>query len=151
MRALVSVVGGASTGAMDTAIAALVRVVAIGAALAAYYAALPRLFPDDGGGANIGAGLIAFGALVLISFGWAFVDGAARGISASIIVWAVVAAVVSVGWLVALAVAQADASMGASELMVNDLGSLPFTLGLVLAPASVGAVIGGALRPSQAQ
>ena len=76
---------------MDTAIASLVRILAMGAALAAYYAALPFLFPDDGGGANIGAGLIAFGALVLISFGWAFVDGHARGISPTLIVWAIVA------------------------------------------------------------
>lgn len=136
---------------MSTLIAALVRIVVMAAALAVYYAALPYLFPDDGGGANIGAGLIAFGALVLISFGWAFVDGTARGISPTIIIWTVVAAVVSVGWLVVRAVVEADASMSAAEIISHDLGTIPFTLGLVLAPAAVGSVIGGALRPSQAQ
>ena len=133
---------------MRILLAALVRVALMGVALAVYYAALPTLFPDDGGGANIGAGLIAFGALVLISFGWAFVDGAARGISPSIIIWAVVAAVVSVGWLVGRAVAEADASMSATEIVTHDLGSLPFTAGLVLVPAVIGAAIGAALHPA---
>ena len=136
---------------MDTAIASLVRILAMGAALAAYYAALPFLFPDDGGGANIGAGLIAFGALVLISFGWAFVDGAARGASASITIWAIVAAVFSVGWLVVRAVIEADASMGAAELILHDVFTIPFTASLVLGPAAVGAAVGQALRPSQSR
>lgn len=133
---------------MSLAVAALVRVVAMGAALAAYYAAIPLLFPDDGGGANIGAGLIVFGALVLISFGWAFVDGAARDLSGAIIIWAIVAAAFSVGWLLVRAVIEADASTSASELIRHDLGGVPFTLGLVLVPAVVGAAVGGALRPA---
>ena len=116
---------------MSIVVAVLVRVVAMGAALAGYYAAIPYLFPDDGGGANIGAGLIAFGALVLISFGWAFVDGTARGISPTIATWAI------------------DASTSASEIITHDLGTLPFTLGLVLVPAAVGAVIGTAFRPAR--
>lgn len=134
---------------MSIVVAVLVRAIAMGAALAAYYAALPLLFPDDGGGANIGAGLIAFGALVLISFGWAFVDGAARGVAPAAIIWAVVAAVLSVGWLVVRAVIEADASMSAPELILHDLFTIPFTAGLVLGPAVVGAAIGHALRPSQ--
>lgn len=136
---------------MRILLAALVRVVVMGAALAVYYAALPTLFPDDGGGANIGAGLIAFGALVLISFGWATFDGRARSFPAAAVIWAIVAAVVSVGWLVALAVDGADSSMSVTEFIRNDLGSLPFTAGLILAPAVVGAAIGHALRPSQEQ
>ena len=134
---------------MTILVAVLVRIVMMSAALAAYYAALPYLFPDDGGGANIGAGLIAFGALVLVSFGWAFVDGAARGTSPAIIIWTIVAAVVSIGWLVARAVAEADASTSATEIVRHDLGTLPFTLGLVLVPAAVGAAVGAALRPAR--
>jgi hypothetical protein len=136
---------------MSTLLAALVRIVAMTAALAVYYAALPFLVPEDDGGANIGAGLIAFGALVLVSFGWAFVDGTARSISAAIIIWTIVAAVVSVGWLVARAVVEADASTSATEIITHDLGTLPFTLGLVLLPAAVGAAVGHGLRPSQAR
>lgn len=134
---------------MSIVAAALVRVIAMGVALAAYYASLPILFPDDEGGANIGAGLIAFGAIVLISFGWAFVDGAARGVAPTAVMWAIVNAVFSVGWLVVRALIEADASMSASELVRHDLGGVPFTLGLVLLPAVVGALIGQALRPSQ--
>lgn len=134
---------------MDTVIAALVRILAMAAALAGYYAAIPTLFPDDQGGANIGAGLIAFGALVLTSFGWAFVDGRVRGISPALVVWAIVAVVLSVGWLVARAVAEADASMSATEIVTHDLGTVPFILGLVLAPAAVGVLIGAALRPAR--
>jgi hypothetical protein len=151
IRTLVSLAGEGSTGGMSTLLAALVRIVVMSAALAAYYAALPYLFPDDGGGANIGAGLIAFGALVLISFGWAFVDGTAWGITPAIIIWTIVAAVVSVGWLVARAVVEADASTSATEIVTHDLGTLPFTLGLVLVPAAVGAAVGHGLRPSQAR
>ena len=134
---------------MRILLAALVRVALMGVALAVYYAALPTLFPDDGGGANIGAGLIAFGALVLISFGWSTFDGRVHAFAPAAAIWAIVAAVVSIGWLVALAVAEADASMSVAEFIRNDLGTLPFTAGLVLAPALVGALIGHALRPSQ--
>jgi hypothetical protein len=151
MRTLVSLAGEGCTGPMSTLIAALVRVVVMAAALAGYYEALPYLFPDAGGGANIGAGLIAFGALVLVSFGWAFVDGTARDISPTIIIWTIAAAVVSVGWLVARAVAEADAGTSATEIVTHDLGTLPFTMGLVLAPAALGAAIGHGLRPSQAR
>ena len=149
MRAVAPARLGASTEGMSIVVAVLVRVVAMGAALAGYYAAIPYLFPDDGGGANIGAGLIAFGALVLISFGWAFVDGTARGISPTIATWAIVAAIVSSGWLVARAVSEADASTSATEIITHDLGTLPFTLGLVLVPAAVGAAIGTAFRPAR--
>lgn len=134
---------------MRSLLAALVRTVVIGVGLAAYYAALPTLFPDDGGGANIGAGLIAFGALALISFGWAFIDGRTRGIAPAIVIWAIAAGLFSVGWLVALAIGGADSSMSVTELIVSDLATLPFTLGLVIGPGAVGAAIGGALRPPQ--
>lgn len=149
MRAVAPARLGASTEGMSIVVAVLVRVVAMGAALAGYYAAIPSLFPDDGGGANIGAGLIAFGALVLISFGWAFVDGTTRGVSPTITIWAIVAAVMSVGWLVARAVAEADASMSATEIFTHDLGTVPFTLVLVLLPAAVGAATGAAFRPAR--
>jgi hypothetical protein len=133
---------------MNIALAALVRVVTMGAALAAYYAALPLLFPDEGGGANIGAGLIAFAGLAITGFVWALLDGRARGISASIIIWAVVAAVLSVAWLVALAFIEADAGMSVADRIGADIFSVLFTCGLILVPAAVGAAIGGALRPA---
>lgn len=134
---------------MSIFIAVLVRVVATGAGLAAYYALLPTLFPDDGGGANIGAGLIAFGALMLIGFAGSLVDGRIRGVATALIIWAIVAAIISVGWLVALSSSEADSSMSVRDLIINDLATLPFTAGLIFGPALVGAFIGHALRPAR--
>jgi hypothetical protein len=136
---------------MSIFVSSLVRVVVIGAAVASYVAAVPTLFPDDGGGANIGAGLIAFGALVVVSFGWAVVDGLHRGTSSTILVWAIVSVVISVAWLVIVAIIDADAGTSATEIVSQDLGSLPFTIGLMLAPAAVGAAIGSALRPTRVE
>ena len=138
-----------STGAMSTLLAAVVRIVVMGAALGGYFAALPYLFSDDGDGANIGAGLIAFAGLMLVSFGWGFLDGRARGISPTVVVWAIVAAGVAVGWLVGLAVAEAGESMSVTDMIRTDLFSVFFTGGLILVPAAVGAAVGGSLRPSQ--
>ena len=134
------------------AIATLVRVLArlavMGAALAGYYAALPFLFPDDGGGANIGAGLIAFGVVVLVSFGWAYVDGRRRGAAAAVATWAIVAVAFGLLWLLGLAVVEADDSMSIVERLRLDAFLAVFTAGLVFLPAGVGAAIGGtAHRP----
>lgn len=135
---------------MHTVIAALVRIAVLGAALAGYYAALPLLFPDnDGGGANIGAGLIAFAAVTIISFAWALLDGRARGTSGAILLWANVAAVVAIGWLVVLALVQADSSLSVADRIRTDVFSLIFTAGLIIAPAAVGAAVGGVLRSSR--
>ena len=129
-------------------IAIVVRLVVMGAALGAYYAAIPFLFPDDGGGANIGAGLIAFGAVVLVSFGWACVDGRRRGASPTVVTWAVVAAVFGVLWLLGLALVEGDDSLGVAERLVLDSSVVVFTAGLAFLPAGLGAALGGtAHRP----
>ena len=129
-------------------IAILVRLVVMGATLAAYYAAVPFLFPDDGGGANIGAGLIAFGAVVVISFGWAYVDGRRRGASPTVVTWAFVAAAFGLLWLLGLALVEADDSLGLGERLLLDSPMVIFTAGLVFLPAGVGAALGGtAHRP----
>ena len=133
---------------MPFAIPVLIRVVTIGAGLAGYYAALPWLFPDDGGGANIGAGLIAFAGLALVSFAWAALDARRRGSAATVVSWAAVAAVVAVGWLVVLAVVESDASISVVERVRADLALIALTGSLVLAPAALGAAVGGVLRPS---
>ncbi len=129
-------------------IAIVVRLVVMGAALGAYYALIPFLFPDDGGGANIGAGLIAFGAVVLVSFGWACVDGRRRGASSTAATWAVVAAAFGLLWLLGLALVEADDSLGVAERLLLDSPIAVFTAGLVFLPAGLGAALGGtAHRP----
>lgn len=127
--------------------AVLVRLVALGVGLGVYYAAMPILFPDDA----LGAGLIAFAALILISFVWSLTDGRARGFGAALIIWVVVAAIFSIGWWIALAVSGADDSMTVVELLRADAFSLFFTGGLVAVPAVVGSAIGHAVRPDHTQ
>ena len=60
------------------------------------------------------------------------------------LIWIVAGIVVALGWAVGLALSDADASMSAWELFVHDLGLLPFTIGLVVAPAVVGGALGQA-------
>lgn len=124
------------------AIAIVVRLVVLGAALGAYYASIPYLFPDAGD-ANIGAGLIAFGAVVLVSFGWAVIDGRGRGAASAMVTWAVVAAAFGLLWLLALAVLESDDSMSVAEHLRLDASLAVFTAGLVLVPAGLGAALGG--------
>lgn len=123
------------------AIAIVVRLVVLGAALAAYYASIPFLFPDSTD-ANIGAGLIAFGAVVLVSFGWAVVDGRRRGAAPTVVTWAAVAAVFGMLWLLGLAVLEADDGMSLAERLRADASLVVFTAGLVLVPAGLGAALG---------
>jgi hypothetical protein len=132
---------------MSLPIAVLVRLAVLGVGLGVYYAAMPSLFPDDA----LGAGLIAFAALILISFVWSLFDGRASGFGADLVIWVVVAVVFSIGWWIALAVSGADDSMTVVELLKADAFSLFFTGGLVAVPALVGAAIGHALRPDDAR
>ena len=94
---------------MRLLLAAIVRLVVMGAGLAAYYAALPALFPGSND-ANIGAGLLAFGGIVVVSLGWAFADARRRGTSSTVATWAIVAVAFGVLWLVGLATLEADDS-----------------------------------------
>ena len=128
-------------------IAIVVRLVVLGVALGCYYAALPLLFPGSTD-ANIGAGLIAFGVVVLVSFGWALVDARRRGAAPTMLVWAVVAAAFGLLWLLGLALLEADDSMSIAERLRVDAFLAVFTAGLVFVPAGLGAAIGGSAHPS---
>ncbi len=133
--------------AIATLVRVVVRLALMGAALAGYYAALPFLFPDDGGGANIGAGLIAFGVVAAVSFGWAYLDGRRRGAVATMATWAIVAVAFGLLWLLGLAVVEADDSMSIAERLRLDAFLAVFTAGLVLVPAGLGAALGGSSPP----
>ena len=123
------------------AIAIVVRLLVLGAALGTYYASIPYLLRDSTD-ANIGAGLIAFGVVVLVSFGWAVVDGRRRGGSSAMVTWAVVAAAFGLLWLLGLALLEADDSMSMAERLRVDASLAVFTAGLVLVPAGLGAALG---------
>lgn len=134
--------------AIAIAVRVAVRLAVMGAALAGYYSAIPYLFPDDGGGANIGAGLIAFGVVALVSLGWAYVDGRRRGAGSTVVTWAIVAVAFGLLWLLGLSVVEADDSMSLAERLRLDAFLAVFTAGLVFLPAGVGSALGGtAHRP----
>ena len=137
---------GILTG-MSHVLAVLVRLAALGIALAVY-ATLVVPSMSDAGDADIGAGLIAFAALALAGFGGALLDARRRGARTALGWWLVVAAGLAVGWWVALAVPQ-DGSASFGELLAQDAGLLPFTFALVAVPATLGAALGRALpRPA---
>ena len=127
---------------MSTAVAVLVRLTVIALALGAYYLAIPALFPDSRD-ANIGAGLIAFAGLVLVSLGWAFADGRRRGAAPTVVIWAAVATAFGVLWLLAMTVLDPDDGIGLVQRLRLDASTAVFAAGLVLVPAGVGAAIGG--------
>lgn len=134
------------TPVSPTAPALLVRATTLLVGIGAYYLLVPHVFPDEPGdaGAAIGAGLLAFALLVVVSGVWAFVDGSRRRFADVAVIWVATGVVVALGWAVGLAITEADASMSAWELFVHDLGLLPFTIGLVVAPAVVGGALGQA-------
>ncbi len=123
-------------------VAVLVRLAALGVALAAYTLVVVPLMTEAGDD-GLGAGLIAFAALVLIGFVGALVDARREGFAVAVAWWVVVAAGLAVGWWIALAVPQDD-SMSFGELLADGAGSIPFTIGLVAVPAAVGALVGRA-------
>jgi len=126
--------------------AILIRSLALGAGIAAYFIVAPRLSSTPPGDPDIGLGLLAFGLLVVAASGWGFVDGTRRVLREVATTWAGTALVVSVGWLLVLSVGQADESMSATELMRADAGLLPFTFGIVLVPALAAGAIGSTAR-----
>ncbi len=126
---------------MTHLLAVFLRVAALALVVTAYMTlAVPLMgAPRD---ANIGAGLIAFGIVIVVTVGWSFVDGRRSGLAPTVIRWAVVAVVFSLGWVVLLAMQDGETSLGSREAVAAALALIPFTTGLVLVPSVVGAAIG---------
>ncbi|PUA80762.1 hypothetical protein [Nocardioides currus] len=131
---------------MNILLMVLVRIAALGAAIAVWSLVAPGLLDDDSG---LGTGLLAFLGLAVVGLVWGLYDGRHRGFVTAAAAWSATALTFSVGWLVIRAVLDADSSMSASEIVSSDLSTIPFIAGLVLAPALVGAAAGHAVRPSQ--
>lgn len=130
---------------MRHVIAVLVRLIALGIVLTLYtLLVVPHL--GEAGDASIGAGLIAFAALMAVGFVGALLDARREGFAVALAWWLAIAAGLAVGWWIALAVPQ-DSSMTFGELLAADADSLPFTFFLVAVPAAAGAAIGRAAAP----
>jgi len=129
---------------MSLLLRVLVRLVVLALVVTAYMELVVPLMGDPGD-PNIGAGLIAFGIVIVVSFVWSVVDGRRRGLPSTVACWAIVAVALSLGWVVLLAVAERDGSMSTRDALSASLGLVPFTIGLVLVPSLVGAAIGQSL------
>ncbi|MFE7225743.1 hypothetical protein ACFU7D_13225 [Nocardioides sp. NPDC057577] len=120
----------------------LVRLAAILGASLLYSLVMTNFFPTED--ADIGAGLIYFAALIVVSGAWGLWDGYHSTVLPPVFVrWAVVALVVGLSgplkiWF------EEGRDVG---VLLSDLRYLtPFVAGLVLAPAAVGIALGYALN-----
>lgn len=92
------------------------------------------------GGANIGAGLLAFALIVVAALGWAALDRR-RGLSwpALLIRWSVVAVAVGLWSPISLQLGEGGFD---GRVLAADLVSLgPFSAGLVFVPAALGGLV----------
>jgi hypothetical protein len=111
----------------------LIRTAAFLVVIAVVVLAIDRSDSTDA----LGAGLMAFLVLVTVAFVWALVDGVRRGFVPSLLLWVLTSAIAGVGIPVVISLGDADG--------VNVDDAVFFAL-LLLAPAAVGLVIGGAMR-----
>ena len=131
---------------MHPAPSAVIRILAISVAITIYSSVVSSGERGGRTDADIGAGLVGFAGLMLLSLGWALVDGRTRSLEGTIVSWGAVAATVSIGWWIVRAIVDADSSSSVAENLVADLSLTFFVFGLVLVPACVGALIGVASR-----
>lgn len=124
---------------MTHVLAVLVRAVVV--AVAAVAAGFLMNIGVDEGGANIGAGLVAFLVIAVISLAWSFTDGRRwRSMGRALAVWAAVAVLVAVAMVLQI---QLQGSGIDPEVLRSDMMTVaPMLFGLVLIPAAIGSVIG---------
>ena len=118
----------------------LVRLVAILGGSALYTLAAIHLFPSED--ADIGAGLIFFALLIVVSGLWGLWDGLRASVLAPVFVrWAVVGVVIGLAGPLRIFF---DEGRDVDVLLDDLLFLGPFLAGLVIAPAAVGIAIGHA-------
>lgn len=120
---------------MASLVGALVRTAVIVAVIGVYLAVLSNSDSTD----PLGAGLLAFLILVVVAFGWAFVDGLRLGLVPAFVGWLLAAALSGL----ALPVAVGLANDGELAL---DLEDAVFFAILLFIPALAGLAIGGAVH-----
>lgn len=115
----------------------LVRSAVLALVIAAYGAAVNRSESTDA----LGAGLLAFLLVVVVAFGWAFVDGLRHGFVPALVTWVLTAALGGVAICVALALTVADEGVGSA---IAD--SAVFFAVLLVVPALVGLGLGAVVH-----
>ncbi len=110
---------------------------------------LASLGQAGGAGANIGAGLLSFLAIIVAAAIWSFFDARGSGrLAKTLVLWLVVAVLVGIS---AAFGAQGFATQLDAKVLLSDLSSLSFFVaGLVALPALLGASIGASVgRPAR--
>jgi hypothetical protein len=126
---------------------ALVRTLSVLAAVGGYAVVASILFDDASGDANIGVGLLLFALLASGVTAWAFIDGLrAEGFLTALLPWCLVAIALGVAVPVAVAVAE---GLRSRVLLEDLMGTVPFMLVLVLAPASLAVAVGRGIASSR--
>lgn len=122
-----------------------------GAVATAVLLTTPRLVdavaPAERGDANIGAGLLAFAAVVVLSGAWSLRDGYRHGFGWTLRTWALAAILPAVGLWLGLAITEADAGTSVTDLLRADVALVPMLYAFVITGAVVGAGLGEAVRP----
>jgi hypothetical protein len=121
----------------------LLRVLALVAAAEAV-AQLVMLGDDGSGGADIGAGLLAFAVLFLGAFAGGLLDGHRDPLRAAAMRWVAVAALVGV--VETLLIPVRDGALDLSVLASDLAAVAPFLAVIVGSGAAVGVLIGGSVR-----
>lgn len=99
---------------------------------------------DSTGGANIGAGLLAFALIIVISGLWGFYDGRRRGFGRLALIWVPTAVLTAVGMsLLFQSSLHIDVDVFLSDL--RDSGG--FLILVVLLPAVLSGGLGALMRP----
>ena len=117
----------------------LIRASAFIAGWAAIYAVMASN-ASTGGGANIGAGLLAFALTAGASGVWGFLDGRRMGIDRLAVIWAVTG--VLMGVMVTVFIAVADGGLSWRVLAADMLFLVPFIAMLMAGPAVLGGAVG---------
>ena len=115
----------------------LARFLLLALGLALYHVLLPWLFPDDGGGANIGAGLLGFAGLGVAAGTWGYLDGRRRAQGRLVLLWSVTGLLVGVAWAVGVSVVEPGAASVSATLATMSF-LVPFATLLVAVPATIG-------------
>ena len=123
---------------MSILVSIVIRTLTLAAAVAAYFFVAQRVWSTKGD-ANIGAGLLAFALVIVVSFVWSARDGHRHGAGRAIGMWLAVAAVTP---LVLLGLLAASEPLTREQLLADAAVLGPTIFGLVAGPGVLGAALG---------
>jgi hypothetical protein len=119
----------------------LIRTAILAAGWAAYTLLVGWLWDDDGG-ANIGAGLLAFGLVLVVAVLGGFVDGRRYPLGTTVGVWVVSGALL--GLFASFMTGLSGGSLDSDVFQSDAMGMVPFFAFLVAIPSMIGGIFGSA-------